>query len=76
MAPVIEATAPVDVGQARAMCIDRNGRRWCIVVERLEAGGWEVRIEVNGQVVTRRHHDDWHRVERHCDLLQAVWGMQ
>jgi hypothetical protein len=29
-----------------------------------DAGGWEVREEVDRDVVRAVHYDDWHRVER------------
>ena len=33
-------------------------------VEGVEEGGWNLRIDVDGQVVIREHFNEWHRVER------------
>jgi len=38
-----------------------------------DAEGWEVRLEVDDEVVTATHCSDWHRVERVCDRIERVW---
>jgi hypothetical protein len=35
-----------------------------IHVELAGGGGWNLRVEVDGQVMTTEHFSDWHRLER------------
>jgi hypothetical protein len=35
-----------------------------ICVHPARGGGWDLRIEADGQVITTEHFSDWHRLER------------
>lgn len=35
-----------------------------IRVDPARGGGWDLRIETDGQVITTEHFSDWHRLER------------
>ena len=38
-----------------------------------KTGGWDVRLEVDGHVVSSRTARIWHRVERMCAEIYSVW---
>jgi len=38
-----------------------------------DAEGWDVRLEVDDEIVSAAHCSDWHRVERLCDRIERAW---
>jgi hypothetical protein len=47
-----------------------------IRVDPARGGGWDLRIESNGQVITTEHFSDWHRVERRRACLRLRLAQQ
>ena len=56
-----------------AMAPDENRQTCCRVVFG-ETDGWDVRLEVGDDVVSVRHCEDWHRVERVCSEIYCLWA--
>jgi hypothetical protein len=49
--------------------LQHAGRTRRFLIASREAGGWEVREEIDRHVVRQTHYDDWHRVERARDAF-------
>ena len=48
----------IDVGPKRVPQVSN------IRVDLTRGGGWDLRVEAEGQVITTEHFSDWHRLER------------
>jgi hypothetical protein len=62
-----------DNGLMIALAPEQNRPTCCRVILG-EAGGWDVRFEMDDRVVSVTHCADWHRVERICFELSSVWA--
>lgn len=52
--------------------LTHQGHTRRFVIEHAQAGGWEVKEELDSQVLSRARYHDWHRVEQAVQLKVSL----